>query len=113
MKRLIIAVALLCTPAFGQEQSGMALNELCRGHAKGSGDVACGAYLRGFFDGVAMANGGNAADVRICFPDGVTLRQVRLVVEKYLADNPDKLNQDASWLAFAALYLAFPCKPSN
>jgi hypothetical protein len=71
------------------------------------------AYLRGVTDGINMAAVGGDAKLRVCIPKGVTLGQTRLVLEKYLTDNPDKLHESAGLLTFSAIYLAFPCKDSN
>jgi hypothetical protein len=65
MKRLIFVITLFCTPASGQGPPGMALHDWCVDHNQGAGDIGCMAYLRGFIDGAAMANGGRAADARI------------------------------------------------
>ncbi|HEY1772697.1 MAG TPA: Rap1a/Tai family immunity protein [Gammaproteobacteria bacterium] len=47
-----------------------------------------------------------------CAPDLVTLDQLGLVMSKYLADNPAKLNQSKVSLVLAAMDSAWPC-PTN
>lgn len=44
-----------------------------------------------------------------CIPNNVTRNQTALVVSKYLADNPDKLNYSSAELVVAALHRAWPC----
>jgi hypothetical protein len=46
----------------------------------------------------------------ICFPAGASANQNRLVVEKYMAQHPEKLHQYAAILTIDALREAFPCK---
>lgn len=46
-----------------------------------------------------------------CMPSNSTREQSALVVSKYLADNPDKLNLVASDLIVDALAKAWPCVP--
>lgn len=45
-----------------------------------------------------------------CLPNGVTLGQEVRVVEKFLQDNPAKLNQPGATLVIQAIEEAFPCK---
>jgi Rap1a immunity proteins len=113
MRFLFAVMVLACTPAFGQGPPAATLKDWCQDHNNGGGDVECQTYLRGVMDGVAMAKAGNEANARICFPQGVTLPQVRSVVEKYMAQNPEKLHAPSAAVAFPALFLAFPCQISN
>ena len=39
------------------------------------------------------------------------VNKLNLIVEKYLKDNPDKLHEKASLLAYVALMQAFHCAP--
>jgi Rap1a immunity proteins len=50
---------------------------------------------------------------RYCPPKELSPLQTRLVVMKYLGDNPAKLHKPAVDLARSALRLAFPCQNSN
>ncbi len=109
----IVALSLVCTPAIAQGPAGIILDQWCGDHSQGGGDVGCTVYLRGIMDGIVMATTANDMNRQICFPKGVTLPQVRLIVEKYMAENPDKLHDPAAGVAYSALYPAFACKTSN
>ena len=47
---------------------------------------------------------------KICFPDEISNGQGMRIVLKYLQDNPDKLQQIDSVLAYAAYRAAYRCK---
>jgi|SRR6516164_8762041 hypothetical protein len=76
----------------------------------------CTGYVRGFLDAVnmtqtaMMAPGRNrsAPKPEVCFPD-VSARQGILVLLKYLSDHPERLNERASLLMWAAVKQAWPC----
>jgi hypothetical protein len=122
VKKIFVAVILSLIPVASHAApfTGMQLYHWCSS-AKGSeGDLACMAYAIGFFDGmfdfivptdVKTASGAPLiADV--CPPNegiGVSYGQVRLIIEKYLRDHPEELNQAASGLALSAMKGAFPC----
>jgi hypothetical protein len=48
-----------------------------------------------------------------CRAKGVTVGQQKLIVEKYLRENPDKLHLPFARLALDALQKAFPCPPKK
>jgi Rap1a immunity proteins len=67
--------------------------------------------MEGFLGGIEAGDGSKEKDKRIwCFPRDATVRQARLVVEKYLRDNPAILHRPAGLIAGIALMLAFPCE---
>jgi Rap1a immunity proteins len=47
-----------------------------------------------------------------CMPEGFTATQARPIIEKYIADHPEMLDQSATTVARTALEQAFPC-PKN
>lgn len=55
------------------------------------------------------------ADMRnmFCTPDTATRMQIALVVSKYLADHPEKLNEGQATLVIDAFFKAWPCFPKN
>lgn len=89
---------------------GNQLHSWCSRQADGP-SAMCFGYIIGIADGMELIAGVADGDVRsVCYPaDGVTLGQVRDVVIKYLADNPDKRHFPASYLVQNALSAAFPC----
>ena len=52
-------------------------------------------------------------DGLFCMPNNVTRNQAALVVSKYLADNPDKLNKPEVTLVVDAFHKAWPCQPAK
>tara|TARA_B110000211_G_C13875262_1_gene462639 strand:+ start:428 stop:769 length:342 start_codon:yes stop_codon:yes gene_type:complete len=46
----------------------------------------------------------------ICADDETTLRQLILVVQKYLNEHPEKLHLDSNELVLMALVTSFPCE---
>jgi hypothetical protein len=63
-------------------------------------------FVLGYVAGVADALNG----VVVCMPANVTIRQVRDISYRYLRDNPEQRNDDASILIARALKPPFPCK---
>jgi len=63
----------------------------------------------GYVSGVSDSLGG----VLICYPSNVTLGQVNAIVIKYIENNPDKWNQNASFLVSNPLIKTFPCKKTK
>jgi hypothetical protein len=70
----------------------------------------CFGYIVGVADGLeeSVTTGGRRT---ICYPSTVSLGQIRDIVLKYMADNPDKRHYPASYTVQNALSAAFPCKP--
>jgi Ssp1 endopeptidase immunity protein Rap1a len=105
-RALILAFVLFARlAALGQDNdspkiklNGMELLKACDENTKGIDEGYCYGVIRG----VA------ATTLSIC-NDGISLGQEKLVVEKFLKDNPDKLNQDDVVLIKGALEKAFPC----
>ncbi len=49
------------------------------------------------------------AEVDTYVPDGVTARQLRAIVEKYVREHPAELHADAAGLVYVAVREAWPC----
>jgi hypothetical protein len=111
---LVLLVAFLTSPASAAELTGNDLQEWCSA-PKGSGlGLACATYISGFMDGIEIGDGAKRKDTRmLCFPDSATVGQARLIIEKYMRDNPQSLHQPRAIIVGKALLLAFPCKNSN
>ena len=78
--------------------------------AKPEQDRACSAYALGYAEGVTAANKEN---VTICVPKGVGGRELRLVMDKYLKDHPERLHEKVSIVLGAAFAGAYPCQKPN
>jgi len=76
--------------------------------------LQCQAYVEGVFTGYSMVS--NALNLRekgvesVCVPEEVKLKQMILVVQKYLREYPEKLHRGVGELTMTALKEAFPCK---
>lgn len=71
----------------------------------------CAGYIRGMVDGIQIAKVISPDKVTICFPDhGFTNLQGVKVVQRYLDNHPESLNEDESMLTLKAFRAAFPCK---
>ncbi|MDP9160720.1 MAG: hypothetical protein M3O09_10910 [Acidobacteriota bacterium] len=103
MKTLCLLVfgVLLVVPSFGEETytDGNHLQTYCAGAA----DTFGGGYCVGIVSGVSNTS------TLVCPPIGVTRGQEIKVVQKFLADNPEKLQLRNTTLVEAALAKAFPC----
>jgi hypothetical protein len=111
---LVLLGAFLISPTSAAALTGNGLQEFCSGPEGSSKSLGCTLYVQGFVAGVQPADGTKRKDTRMwCFPDGSTIGQTRLIVEKYMRDNPQALHQEASIIVRKALLFAFPCKNSN
>ena len=76
--------------------------------------LQCQAYIEGVLTGYSMVS--NALNLKesgiesVCVPNEAKLRQIYLVVQKYLKDHPEKHHRGAGELTMTALKEAFPCK---
>jgi hypothetical protein len=114
--RTTIALLFLCLPGLAiyadaaEAMTGTELYTVCSQRGKDTSSSLCGAYIHGFLDGMTMGYVAHDSVEKYCPPeDGIAITQGRLIIEKYLRDHPDKLNQDASLLAAFAMMDAFPC----
>jgi hypothetical protein len=116
IKRTVAVLAtgiFISGPAPASEFTGNKLQAHCSDQSD-MGKLICVTFLQGLVAGIEAGDGSKQKDPRIwCFPEGATLKQGRLVVEKYMQENPQILHQDAAVVAVSALMLAFPCKTSN
>ena len=70
-------------------------------------------YGLGFISGVTFAYraiyDGTMKPDKICIPKGVKIKEVKLVVEDYLSNHPDKLDKAPWVLVSEAIQQAFRC----
>ena len=106
----LLGVALLVLPFEANALTGAELLRFCRQEKATRGNLACVTYTRGFIDGFVSATIATNKSAKACIPsDGVSADQGRLIIEKYLRDNPEKLDLEAGNLAMAAMIAAFRC----
>jgi Rap1a immunity proteins len=103
----IIAVSLLFAGSGRAEDfSGVDLYRLVSERGEKLREVGCVAYVHGILDGMAIGRLG-----KYCPPNsGVSVDQGRLILEKFMRDNPETLHKQAGLVAASALVQAFPCK---
>ena len=82
---------------FDQTQTAEFQNEIVRGVLKDKLDALSKAILAG-------------ASKAACIPERVTITQVRDIVCRYIAINPDNRHGPASTQAHMAMIKAYPCK---
>jgi hypothetical protein len=76
-------------------------------------DGTCLGWVGGFADGFLVHDellGVPRRDRLACVPRGVTTIQIVRVIQKYLADNPEKAHRATRYIASLALAGAFPCR---
>jgi hypothetical protein len=63
---------------------------------------------------MGKAIGEQGRDFLLCPPkEGIAVDQARLVIDKYFREHPEKLHEEAGFLAAEAFMAAFPCRKSN
>ena len=108
MRRLIIALSLFAFPMTATAFDGSDLYRFCSGTER-SYSNACNAFIRGFHEGLMIGDRFASEKTHYCPPTNMGIPQARLIVEKYLRDNPNKLHAAAGALVAGALYEAFGC----
>lgn len=104
MKKLLLALAVACSPAHADFINGnVLLNDI-------NGDTwSAKGFANGYISGVANA----LDDVLFCLPNGVTVGQLVDVTSRYLRNNPAQRHKGASLLIVNALVQVWPCKRNN
>jgi hypothetical protein len=109
---IILASALLSSAldaSAGDEFNGSKLYEYCGEHNSSAAQLGCTAFIHGLLDGLLLGRFG-----LYCPPkDGVDVAQGRLIIEKFMRDHPEILNDQAGYVAAVAMSVTFPCKKSN
>ncbi len=69
-------------------------------------------YCMGYISGIAdaMGAGSHIVGYAACFPEGVTVGDLRDVVVRWLSDNPQELPNNAEELVAEAFSASFPCR---
>ena len=109
---IVVLVLSLVGPARAQ-MTGNDLRSMCVSKNPAEDDL-CISWSAGFHSGIRAAQK-IAEIVKLppvtCIPDNVTGSQVRLILEKYMRENPQELAQGADYLAARAFLQSFPCAP--
>jgi hypothetical protein len=87
----------------------MTLDKMCQENTTSRPYAACLAYLRGLFDGMQQAKIVDDLKNTFCPPPTAESDTLRLIIDRWVADNPNNLNVSVAWAAPLALSLAFQC----
>jgi hypothetical protein len=88
-------------------------SEGSRDAARVSRDATCLGWVAGFAEGFLVHDellGVPRRDRLACVPNGESTIRIVRVIEKYLADHPEKAHRATRYIASLALAGAFPCK---
>jgi hypothetical protein len=118
MLREFVFACALATPICAFAFTGNDLNKLCT-KTDSNSRTACAAYIEGAADGVyntIEAIGGTSGPQvgqYFCLPADVKPQQLTDAVRKYIANNPDKADFNATTMVSLGLGKAFPCKADH
>lgn len=132
-KSVLAACLLFCIPAFANIKHSLTMNgeaasssssagfskaidleNMCREDA-GANYSFCEGYLFGeaqtfrLVQNFADENGKLLLYRTVCFPSGVSSREMVLVFRKYLADHPENLRKEANFAVYMSFAAAYPC----
>lgn len=68
---------------------------------------SCDGYILGVLDSIYSGHLQDYFD--LCFPPGINVVQMRLMIKKYMEKNPEQLNFAAEGFVAKAMELAFAC----
>lgn len=112
---LVLAVVGLSQNVSSQERprgfiDGVELLSRCSD--PGNGPFVARGYCMDYISGIAdaMVAGSVINDYAACFPIGVTVRDLRDAVVRWLSDNPQVLRNSAEVLVAEAYSVFFPCR---
>src|SRR6478736_258503 len=115
MLRFFVMASVLAAPLSAAAFTGNDLNKLCTKTDPVSRS-ACASYIEGAADGIyntIEAIGGTSGPQigqYFCLPADVKPQQLTDAVRKYIANNPDKADFNATTMVSLGLGKAFPCK---
>ena len=93
--------------------SGEELLKICKvdsNSSKSFNEGECKVYIEGIYDAYVSFNKWGLIADTLCLTDGVSSTELVRASTKYMEDQPEKMNEDASGLVLNALADAFPCK---
>lgn len=74
-------------------------NAFCEGYIVGLNDSVFSGHLNNF--------------IQVCYPEGVMIEQLRLIIVKYMETVPDKLHFVAEGVVAEGLAKVFPCQENK
>jgi hypothetical protein len=109
----LLLIAILASDAKAENNaiiSGTTLYEVCFEKRTEINNVVCNGFLYGLVNGLRYGQRIAQAGKPICFPQDMQIVQTRLILEKFMKENADKLHGDAADIATGALFISFPCE---
>jgi hypothetical protein len=110
---LLLIFLLIVSSAKAQNSNltGDWLHTVCAASDQ-QGQLICQMWISGFQAGIISSQ--NLAQVNklkpaSCIPSDVRVDQAKLIIEKFLGDNPQYTQLSAAMVAAYALVIAFPC----
>ena len=89
---------------------GNILFTLCK--SENLNDISsCDGYILGVLDSIYSGHLGNYFD--LCFPPGINVTQMRLLIIKYMEQNPENINLTAEGFVAKAMQKSFECKKAE
>jgi Rap1a immunity proteins len=110
MKYLLTTLVLLgCLSADGRADfNGIDLDMMCSTDNQVARNQ-CRAWVSGFQDGIWAEVYAESLGKRICLPDGFSGDQAVPIIQQYMNEHPEELQNNAKEVAYIALFKAFPC----
>jgi hypothetical protein len=115
MTRFVSLLILLLTVSSAKAQNSNLTGDWLRTVCATSdqqGQLICQMWISGFQAGISSSQ--NLAQVNklkpaSCIPSNVTADQAKVIIEKFLGENPRYMQLSAAMVAAYALVIAFPC----
>ena len=118
MKKSLLGLVFGIVLCFGNAQeilaleifSGMDIKEICAA----PDEQPCMMFMKGAWQGyqlgLLVGSGGDTNFIKktACVPSGVTLGQMKDIVQKFMQDNPEKLHLTAATAVVVSMKEAFP-----
>jgi hypothetical protein len=116
MTRFVLLLTILLAASSAKAQTsnltGNWLYSVC-GASDNEGRVICQMWISGFQAGIISSQKlaqANKLKPASCIPNDVTVDQTKLIIAKFLKDNPQYMQLSAETVASYALVIAFPCR---
>jgi len=108
---LLMAILLWPVVARAANETGMTLSQLHEfcSSTDTTDTVSCTAYFAGFIQGIEVESAGAENGKPICFPENISVDQVKLFLDKIARNGPQYLSLPAAPALAIALQAAFPC----
>jgi len=106
----VLTLSLVSAAQASSSQAFLRANQLyslCSSELK-LDNVVCEGYIIGLNDSMYSGHLGNV--FQVCYPDGVTIEQLRLVLVKYMETVPEKLHFVAEGVVAEGLATVFQCQ---